>query len=446
MMLVYSLLLTAALTVSAPWWAWRMLTSGRYRAGLAGRLGRVPQALAQACAGKRVIWLHAVSVGEVLAITRLIQDLGQELRQTLGRQTLGPGWLIALSTTTATGQQIARERLDPATVFWFPLDFAFAVRPYLRTLKPELLILVEGELWPRMLSECVHAAIPVAVVNARVSDRSFPRTIRLRRLWLVMASKVTLWLAQGHETAHRLQQLGIVPSKIKTPGNLKYDLPPITKRPLVDLIRAEASGRKIIVAGSTLEAQSGGPLDEDHYLMHAWEGKLRKEQDVLLVLAPRHPERFGIVTATAIEFRTKLASDLLSGADSLNAIQTPDRSGPTEIIVLDTLGDLADVYSVADVAFIGGSLVAKGGHNPLEAARFGVPILMGPSYENFREIVEGMRAADAILISDAEHLPASLTRLLHEGKPMGQRAQAYFEAQAGATARTVKSLLELLDV
>ena len=444
MMLVYGLLLTSALAVSAPWWGWRMLTSGRYRAGLAGRLGRIPPALAQACAGKRVIWLHAVSVGEVLAITRLIQELGQELRQ-----TFGDDWLIALSTTTATGQQIARERLDPATVFWFPL--AFAVRPYLRTLRPELLILVEGELWPRVLSECARARIPVAVVNARVSDRSFRRTMRLRRLWLLMASKVTLWLAQGLETTHRLQQLGIVPSKIKTPGNLKYDTPATSTSEIAAWVSALAAGRPILVAGSTLADKNSSAPDEEQMILHAWSQVQQTGTQTLLILAPRHPERFDEAFATASEYRVIRASSRHQPAVHPHADQAHQQSSPIsaslppEIILLDTLGDLATVYSVATAAFIGGSLVPRGGHNPLEAARFGVPILMGPSYENFREIVEGMRAADAILISDAQHLAASLTHLLQEGKPMGQRAQAYFEAQAGATARTVQALLELLS-
>ena len=183
-----------------------MLTSGRYREGLTQRLGRVPPALRQAAAGKQVIWLHAVSVGEVLAVTRLITELQAAL----------PGWLIAVSTTTATGQAIARERLEPlgCPVFFFPLDFAFAVRPYLRALNPRLLLLVEGELWPRLLAECDRKGVPVAVVNARVSDRSFARTCKVAALWLRIGRRTSASSSsQGEETAGRLRTLGISPSK-----------------------------------------------------------------------------------------------------------------------------------------------------------------------------------------------------------------------------------------
>ena len=196
-MAVYSFLLALALGVSAPWWLWRM---GRYRAGLAERLGRVPPELRAAVTGKRVVWVHAVSVGEVLAVERLIAEF---------RAALGDGWVIAVSTTTATGQKIARERLVESPVFYFPLDFAFAVRAWLRVLRPELMVLVESEFWPRHLVECERAGVPIAVVNARVSDRSFPRYMKLKRLWRPLLGKVSVFLAQGEESAERLRKIGV---------------------------------------------------------------------------------------------------------------------------------------------------------------------------------------------------------------------------------------------
>ena len=426
-MLVYSLLLTAGLTLAAPWWGLRMLASGRYRQGLAGRLGRLPPVLRQACAGKRVVWVHAVSVGEVLAVTRLVEEL---------RAALGHHWVVAVSTTTATGQQIARDRLGAATTFWFPLDFASAVRPYIRALKPELLILVESELWPRVLSECQRHKIPVAVVNARISDRSYKRTLPFRKLWLRMAGPVTLWLAQSKETAARLDNLGLPPSLIQLLGNLKYDLRPTPDNKLTERIRSLAEGRPVVIAGSTLPNTSRGAIAEEQQIVQAWAREPRTRHRALLILAPRHPDRFDEVFAAASQFRALRAS-ALKAAPTLKA-------EPPEILVLDTLGDLAAVYALATVAFIGGSLVPRGGHNPLEAARFGVPVLMGPSYENFREIVEGMRAANAIHITDADNLAAALTHALQRGQAMGQRGQAFFEAQAGATQRTLAILLDLL--
>ncbi len=423
-MIVYSFLLSLGLVLAAPWWGWRMLTSGRYRDGLAERLGRVPPSLRQAAAGRQVIWLHAVSVGEVLAVTRLVTELQAAL----------PGWLIAVSTTTATGQRIARERLGPlgCPVFFFPLDFAFAVRPYLRALKPRLLLLVEGELWPRVLAECSRAAIPVAVVNARVSDRSFARTRRFATLWLRMARQVTLFLAQGEETAVRLRTLGVAPEKVQVSGNLKYEFAPTKPNPIALRIRELAGSRKIIVAGSTLPGVKTQDLSEEEMLLQAWQDTLR-QIGTLLVLAPRHPARFPEAHATAAEFNSILATDL------------PSSGKAAEIIILNTLGDLSAVYEIADVAFIGGSLVPRGGHNPLEAARFGVPIVVGRSYENFREIVQAMQAADAICVSTPGKLAADLQRLLDNDSGQGQRGKAFYESQAGATERTLAAILDILS-
>ncbi len=212
-MIVYSLLLTAALVVSAPWWLWRMATGARYREGLGERLGRVPSRLRTMVQGSRVVWVHAVSVGEVFAAQRLVGELGA---------ALGEGWVVVVSTTTATGQKVAGERFGAERVFYFPLDFGFAVRRYLRVLRPGLMVLMESELWPRHLVECARAGVPVAVVNARVSDRSFPRYMRLRWIWRRLFEKVRVFLAQGEESAERLRALGA--ERVRVVGNLKYDL------------------------------------------------------------------------------------------------------------------------------------------------------------------------------------------------------------------------------
>lgn len=474
-MVIYSSLLTLALAVSAPWWGWHMLRGDRYRQGLAQRLGRVPPALRAAIAGRRVIWLHAVSVGEVLAAERLIHEL---------ETALGPGWIVVISTTTATGQQVARQRFTPDRVFFLPLDFAWTIRLYLRALNPALVLLMESELWPRLIHECHRAHIPLAVLNARISDRSFPRYMRLRRLWCPLLNRVTLFLAQGPETAARLTALGVDPQRIHVPGNLKYDLLPVSlesapPNPVADWIRTLAHGRKVIVAGSTLPAKRIHDLSEEEMLIQAFEGDLQNS-GTLLVLAPRHPPRFPEVEQLASNLTilkatqrpptkppipqppkplvsqptTPVVSDPTrkSGAPSqaVSSLEVgsyaPEVDPPNpQIILLDTIGDLAAVYQIADVAFLGGSLVPRGGHNPLEAARFAVPIVMGPSYANFREIVEGMRAADAIrIISSPDDLAPTLLNLLQNGKPMGERARIFFQSQTGATARTVALLVPLV--
>ena len=204
-MLVYSALLLLVVVGGAPYWMLRMAVSGRYRAGLGGRLGRMPAELREAAEGREVVWLHAVSVGEVMAAVEVVRGL----------VAARPGLVVAVSTTTKAGQELAKRRMEGMPVFYLPLDFAFAVRRYLRVLRPRLLVLMESELWPNLLRECGRAGVPVAVVNARVSDRSFPRYMRLRRLWRPLLRRVRVFLAQGEETAERLRAMGVEAERVR---------------------------------------------------------------------------------------------------------------------------------------------------------------------------------------------------------------------------------------
>jgi len=423
-MVVYSALLLAALIVGAPYWLLRMTTSGRYRAGLAGRLGWVPEALRAAVAGHQVVWVHAVSVGEVMAAAQLIREL----------RTALPGWVVAVSTTTATGQQLAKERLPESPVFYLPLDFASVVRRYLRVLRPSLLILMESELWPNLLDQCAMGGVPVAVVNARISDRSFPRYMRLRRLWRPLLAKVSLFLAQSDESAERLLRIGAPAERVRVAGNLKYDVRVAGANSLVDLLRRQLpTDGPVVVCGSTLEG-------EEKVLLEAWPAVLAAESRAVMVLAPRHPDRFAAVAG--------LVSG--SGFSMLRASifrDQPVAVPPGSIFLLDTIGDLAAVYSLGTVAFVGGSLVAKSGHNPLEPAQFGVPVVMGPSFENFREIVDAMLGHDAIRVASTSAFAGTVVAMLREvddARAMGERGRGAFEAQAGATARSVQALLQLM--
>ncbi len=417
-MIVYSCLLAAALVLSSPWWLWRMATSGRYRAGLAERLGLVSPELVQAVTNRDVIWLHAVSVGEVLAAEGLIAELQATL----------PDWVIAVSTTTAAGQRIARERLAGFPVFYMPLDFAFAMRRILHVLQPRLVLLMESELWPRMLTECEKSGIPIAVVNARISDRSLPRYLGLRWFWKPLLAKVTLFLAQGDESAERLEKIGVDIRRIRVVGNLKYDAPLPQRNQLVGALRANLPmNSELVVCGSTLEG-------EETKILEAWKRITTTGHSGVLLIAPRHPQRFAAVAR-------------LAGPKALRVSEWMQRPQPLEsgqVLVLDSVGDLASVYKVATVAFIGGSLVRKGGHNPLEAARFGVPVVMGPSYQNFREIVEGMRACDAIYIVEDGNLTLALHQAMTRGRVVGRRARDFFDTQTGATGRTVIAVTDLL--
>ena len=422
-MAVYSALLLAALVLGAPWWLLRMATSGRYRAGLAGRLGWVPKQLRSAVAGREVVWVHAVSVGEVMAATQLIRELS----------AARPEWLIAVSTTTATGQSLAKQRLPELPVFYLPLDFAFVVRRYLRVLRPKMLVLMESELWPNLILQCTKVGVPMAVVNARVSDRSFPRYMRLRRLWRPLLEKISLFLAQSEETADRLIQIGAPADRVRVTGNLKYDLREGRESPLVAMVREQLPAQaRVVVCGSTLDG-------EEKILLAAWPAVLAAEPDAVMVLAPRHPDRFAAVAAMIGA----------GGFTVLRASEFRERPQPVaagSIFLLDTIGDLAAMYSLGALAFVGGSLIAAGGHNPLEPARFGVPVLMGESFQNFREIVHVLQVHNAIRVVSTAAFAETLTAMLHhtgEAKAMGQRGRKVFDAQAGATGRTVQALTAL---
>jgi len=421
----YNLALLLALALGAPWWLLRMATTRKYREGLGQRLGRVPRLEGQS--GRPLIWIHAVSVGEVLAVSRLVKELDAAL----------PEYFVAISTTTRTGQELARERFGAGRVFYCPLDLPWAVRAYLEALKPRVLVLAETEFWPNLLSGCYRRGIPVAVVNARVSDRSWPRYRRLRWLWRPFLWGLSRVLAQSEVDAERLSAIGCRPERVSVAGNLKFDVRAAEEAEATRLLRGLAAGLRVVVAGSTLE-------DEEAVLLETWPRLLDADPALVLVLAPRHPERFGAVEA--LFAKPGIAWAKRSAWRGVEAGEiAPLRPG--QVVLLDTIGELASVYSLAAVAFVGGSLVPAGGHNALEPAQFGVPIVMGPHYANFRAITEDLRAHDAIRIVGRDELAAVLTELLRDpaaAAAMGERALRVFEAQAGATERCVRAIRELL--
>jgi 3-deoxy-D-manno-octulosonic-acid transferase len=440
-MALYSLLLAVGLAVCSPWWLARIV---RYRDGMSQRLGQVPAELRAIATGRQVVWIHAVSVGEVLAATRLVAEL---------EEALGAGWVVVVSTTTATGQALAKERFGTERVFFYPLDFAWAVRAYLRALQPKLLVLMESELWPRMLVECGRAGVSVAVVNARVSDRSYTRGMKARTVWGRVLRCVDLFMAQSEEDTRRLVAMGARAEAVLSSGNLKYDVRAPNASRVAELIKEAAAGRPIVVAGSTVDNAADDQWEDD-LTIHAWVAKVALDHRALLVIAPRHPEKFKRTEALAMAYRYVRASDWNNSEGRSFPIEGDakwrDQYDELEIVLLDTIGDLAAVYGVADVAFIGGSLVQRGGHNPLEPAQFGVPVVMGPSYENFRDVVGKMIAADGIcIVQDKGELETALVELLtdrEKARAMGERGRRVFEEQQGATGRAVAALVGLVSV
>jgi 3-deoxy-D-manno-octulosonic-acid transferase len=430
---LYNLGLLLALLLGAPWWLWQMATTRKYREGLRARLGGVPEHLAERhldaagaksgsrTAGRQAIWLHAVSVGEVLAVSPLVAELDAAL----------PAYQVLISTTTRTGQALARERFGAERVFYSPLDLPWAVNAYLNAIRPSMLVLAETEFWPNLLDGCFRRGIPVAVVNARISDRSWPRYRRLRGLWRPFLSRLTAVLAQSETDAERMRALGCAPERVSVSGNLKFDVRAGEEAAATALLRDLAGSLRFVVAGSTLEG-------EETLLLAAWPAILTSAPNLALVLAPRHPERFEAVAQLLLRsgFPWRRRSE---------AKQT--KLAPGEIVLLDSIGELASVYSLAAVAIVGGSLFPAGGHNPLEPAQFGVPVVMGEHYANFRAIVEAMRAQQAIGIAPPEELASAISNLFRgqEAAAMGERGRQVFEQQAGATARTVLALREILS-
>jgi 3-deoxy-D-manno-octulosonic-acid transferase len=280
-LLFYNLALFAALIISAPWWLWKMATTHKYREGMRERLGSTSRikALIASDRNSQVLWLHAVSVGEVLAVSRLVGELDSAF----------PQFRLLISTTTRTGQDLARQRFGAERVFYCPLDVPWAVRAWLNALQPRLLILAETEFWPNILSGCFRRNVPVVVVNARISDRSWPRYRRLRSLWSPILSRISSALAQSEIDAERLRAIGCRPVRVSVAGNLKFDVRAATEADATRLLKILKGDLQLIVAGSTLEGEEAALLQSWHLIA--------VESNLALVLAPRHPERFAAVAS-----------------------------------------------------------------------------------------------------------------------------------------------------
>ena len=371
--------------------------------------------------GDPSIWLHAVSVGEVLTARALLPDL----------RRLYPALRIFLSTTTIAGQQVAKRLPDIDGVFYFPFDWSFIVRRTLRLVRPRLFVMMETEIWPNLLRACRESAVTTMLVNGRLSPRSARRYSLIRPFFRRVLADVDRFCVQSEDTAGRLVRLGADPDAIVVTGSLKFDSLHV---PSSGHVRARdrvlryfrmPSARPVLIAGSTLKG-------EEAAVLRVFARLKTRLPNLLLVLAPRHPERFGEVESLARQaaFLTARRSEL-----------PVDAEPRAEVVVLDTLGELAQLYQIATAVFVGGSLVDAGGHNILEPAVFGKPIVFGPSMQNFAEIAASfVSAGAAVQIASERELEPELWRLLTDPvrrAQLGAAARALVEANRGAKNKTL---------
>ena len=422
MHLLYSVALALGFVIGLPWFLWKGRGSGKYLRTFRERMGRLPVYLN--LDGDRSIWIHAVSVGEVLAARPLVPALRERF----------PGHRIFLSTTTLTGNEVARKSLRGLDgVFFAPFDFPHAVRRALDVVNPSLLLLVETELWPNLIHEASRRGARVALVNGRISPRSFPRYRRLRRLLARMLSEIDLFLMQGEVHAERIRAMAAPPERVHVTGNLKFDAVGAGRPPerLVRLLHG-LSPRPLWVAGSTVSG-------EEELVLRAFHHVRESVPHARLLVAPRHPERFsevpGLIEAAGFRCLRRSALDPGSWSDG-------------EVLLLDSLGELAHVYALASVVFVGGSLVPSGGHNILEPAVAGKPVLVGPHMENFQEIADTFRAASAMVqVASVAELAREVSALMLDEprrRDLGERARDLVGRNRGAVSRTTNALVPLL--
>jgi len=416
---LYRVLLLLALPLVLPVLLLRDRLTGKSRPPLGDRLAtRLPNLETGG------VWIQAVSVGEVEVARRLIQELRDRR----------PEMPLLVTATTATGLELAHRGLtDAARVLPCPLDLPGAVGRVLDAAAPRLLVLVETELWPELMYQARRRGVPVAVVNGRLSEASFAGYRRLGRLLKPLLEPLSLVLVRDRGDEVRFRSLGVPGERTRVAGNVKYDLEPDPMPlPWTGDVQRLAGDRPVVVAGSTMEGEEGPVLD-------ALSQSSGNGRDPFLILAPRHPERFDGV-ASLLESRGILF------ARRSELPRLPDRA---DVFLLDTIGELGRAYRFGSVAFLGGSLVTTGGHNPLEPAAWGVPVLSGPHVFNFQEIFDEMVTAGAArLVDDSTGLASALSEWLLDPAAVaaaGDAGRRVVEENRGATTRTVDALLDLID-
>lgn len=428
MYLAYSLLSFLAFLIALPYFVYQALRHDKYVGGLRQRLGYLPIALN--VDGEPSIWIHAVSVGETLTARALVADLRERY----------PRLRLFVSTTTIAGQQVAKKQLPQVdAVFYFPFDWSFIVRRTLNIVRPRLFLMMETEIWPNLLRECRARGVKTAIVNGRISNRSYPRYRLVRPLFRRVLQDIDRFCMQSEESARRIVDLGADPARVTVTGSLKFDSLPAAApvahgRPRDPVLRyfRVAPTRTVVVAGSTMKP-------EDAAVLKAFARIRSISPGALLILAPRQRERFAEVERLALE----------EGFSVVRRSNLPIDSDPrVDVVVLDTFGELALLYQLATVVFVGGSLANYGGHNILEPAIYGKPIVFGPHMQNFREIAETFLANQAaVQVQSDRELEEGLRALMTDPvrrASLGAAARALVDANRGAKDRTMTVVSDLL--
>jgi 3-deoxy-D-manno-octulosonic-acid transferase len=431
MFFAYSLLFTVGVAVIAPFYLWRYRGTPHVLRAFRERLGRLPPNCRQTKPG--CIWIHAVSVGETLAVRTLVKKL----------QARFPNRMIFMSHVTPTGRAAGEARLAGiAGRFYAPLDWNFAAERVFDTLKPALLLIAETELWPNLIRAAHRRGVVVALANARLSDRSLNGYRLVRPFMRRVLESVDGVCAQSAEDAKRFLALGARRESVFETGNLKFDLEsaaPGEFSVALDQALSQLYRRPVLIAASTMQG-------EEAMVLKAWRAVRREHPQALLILAPRHPARFNtVMEIMQAQGESGVRRSSLPAAESALAAEL----GSSRVLLLDTIGELAGIFRLADLVFMGGTLVPTGGHNILEPAYWGKPILFGPHMENFREIEELFLAAQAaVQVIDEEALSVQMLQLLADAprrKSLGESARKVLEKHSGATARIVETVAGLLN-
>ena len=438
MRFLYDLLFAAFFLFSLPCYGFRLWRRGNWRNGFGQRFGFYSAKLKERLQGKRVIWFHAVSIGEVHLCALLIQKLGKQL----------PGWTIVASTTTSTGMgELRRQLPENAVKIYYPIDFSWIVRRALQTIRPQIVTLIEAEIWPNLLWQLADKQVPVFLVNARLSPRSANRYRQFRALFQPLFSSMAGIGVPAKQDAQILKSVGCCANRIQVIGNLKFDaagsVPNPTIQPLSLLRWAGAKENAPILLGSSTHA------GEEHLLGKIFLRLRRDFSDLFLVMAPRHFERGAQVRQElrALGITTRLRSDFQA---SQNSSEQRDRVATQgQCLVLNSTGELRSFYGAASIVVIGKSFLAQGGQNPIEAAAVGCAIVVGPFMENFQAILKTFLDKDGILqVRNAGELEAALRLLLADAsrrQELGRQAQLVVQENQGAANRAAAMIQPFLQ-